>query len=51
MLKLYCYIIAGGINGELFAEIPEDKGELLQDLKLSPGFKRLLVKRAKQVMN
>ena len=36
------------INGELFLELPEDT-ELLQSLKLCLAFKRLVVKKAKEV--
>ena len=36
------------INGELFLELPGDD-ELLKELQLSIGFKRLVVKKAKEV--
>ena len=41
-------IVDEKINGELFLELPDDK-EFLQDLGLSPAFKRLLIRKAKQV--
>ena len=39
---------ANKINGELFLELPEDE-EFLKELKLSLGFKKLVVKKAKEV--
>lgn len=41
-------LLDGLINGELFLELPDDK-ELLDDLNLSPAFKRLVKKRAEKV--
>ena len=38
----------GLVNGELFLELPDDK-DFLDDLKLSPAFKRLIVRKAKEV--
>ena len=42
------FLSAALINGELFLELPDDK-ELLEELKLSPAFKRLVIRKAKQV--
>ena len=36
------------INGELFLELEEDE-EFLKELNLSPAFKRLVKKKAKEV--
>lgn len=44
-MLVHIMIIGNKINGELFLELPE----FLQELELSPSFKRLIIKKAKQV--